>query len=357
MKKFIVMILAVATFFVGLGGLVESVGAKFKSDEKALELIRRARLAIGGDAAIESVRSMTIQGKVTKTFDVEGSARSEQGEVEINLELSGKMNKSLRIGNAPEGANLAQKRVEMVVIDKADADNVKFRVEKQAAPAEGNGTFVLKRRDGATEDITIDGKEPIILSRADSEKATFSVEDGKTVVVRKADVINGAGNSRQHELARTTLALLLNAPEGLDIAYKYAGEGSVDGAACDIVEAQIAGASVKLYLDRASSLPRMMSYQGVKPIAIRVKKDENGEGETKTFIRQMPNNETVEFQVKFSDYRSVNGLQLPFLWTQTVAGKADEMIEVTNYEINPANISEKFKDVPQKIIVRSPKQQ
>ena len=54
--------------------------------------------------------------------------------------------------------------------------------------------------------------------------------------------------------------------------------------------------------------------------------------------------ETAEFQVKFSDYRSVNGVQLPFKWTQTVGGAEDETFDVTSYDINPANIAEKFNE-------------
>lgn len=42
MKKFIFSILCVSVFFIGLGGLINQVGAKFKSDERALEIIKQA---------------------------------------------------------------------------------------------------------------------------------------------------------------------------------------------------------------------------------------------------------------------------------------------------------------------------
>ena len=61
----------------------------------------------------------------------------------------------------------------------------------------------------------------------------------------------------------------------------------------------------------------------------------------------------AEFTVKFSDYRTVNGVQLPFKWTQTVGGELDETFDVTNYEINPANIADKFKN--QNVMVRMKK--
>ena len=72
MKRFIFTVLCVSVFFTGLGSLIESASASLKSDDKALELLRKARAAIGGDQAVGGVRSMTITGKATKTFETEG---------------------------------------------------------------------------------------------------------------------------------------------------------------------------------------------------------------------------------------------------------------------------------------------
>ena len=46
MKRFIISVFCVSVFFVGLGAIVEKTGAAFKSDEKALDLVRNAREAI-----------------------------------------------------------------------------------------------------------------------------------------------------------------------------------------------------------------------------------------------------------------------------------------------------------------------
>jgi len=74
--------------------------------------------------------------------------------------------------------------------------------------------------------------------------------------------------------------------------------------------------------------------------------------EVMTFKRMAP--ETAEFQVVFSDYRSVNGVQLPFHWVQTVASVLDETFDVTSYEINPANIAEKFLQPKQMMRMKKP---
>ena len=79
MKRFIVSVLGVSVFCVGLGAIVENVvlgaivenvGARFKSDEKALALIKQARLAIGGDQSLAEIRSMVIKGSTTHTFKI-----------------------------------------------------------------------------------------------------------------------------------------------------------------------------------------------------------------------------------------------------------------------------------------------
>jgi hypothetical protein len=362
MKKFIVMILTVTTFFVGLGGLIEGVGARFKSDEKALELIKRARAAVGGENAIAGVRSMTITGKATKTFEFDGAQRSEQGDLEINFELPNRMSRMLKIGDAEKagGNQLIERRVDVTVVEKGD---LKLKTQNPEAAADGLKKVTIIKKDGANEEVLTEDISPIILRKGDGD-AVFTSEDGKTVTVDGKKVFIRKGGDglhegvRQHqqtELFRTTLALLLTAPEGVDASYVYAGEGTVDGAACDIVEARVGAASVKLYLDKSSSLPRMMTYQAMKPFAVKISKDEakaNPEGVAKTFARQK--HETAEYQVKFSDYRSVGGLQLPFRWTQTVGGNADETVDITSYEINPANIAEKLKEVPVKTFVRVP---
>ena len=63
MKRLITASLGISVFFVGLGAIVEKTAASFRSDEKALEIVKRARIAIGGDAAISGIRSMVIKVK------------------------------------------------------------------------------------------------------------------------------------------------------------------------------------------------------------------------------------------------------------------------------------------------------
>jgi hypothetical protein len=365
MKKFIVTVLSISVFFIGLGSLIEKASASFKSDEKALELIAKARRAIGGDAAISGVKSMTILGKTTKTFEVEGVARNENGETEINFELPNKMSRTMKMGSGGSDA-IVDKKVDVMVVRTGD-DNLKWKTESNENP-DGVKRVIIQKKDGSSEEVKTEGGKTFVLKREDngdqtvitSEDGKTTTVDGKKVFIRKAEAIGGSENMRSNELFRTTLSLLLSAPEGLDVTYTYVGEGSVDGVSCDIISANDGGSTVKLYLDKTTSLPRMMTFQGHKPFMIRINKDEalaNKETETKIFTRQLAQPEMAEFQVKFSDFRSAGGLQLPFKWTQTVGGKDDEVLDITSYEVNPSNIADKFKEMPMKVFVRTQKEQ
>ena len=362
MKKFIVTVLSISVFFIGLGNLIEKASASFKSDEKALEIIAKARRAIGGDSAISSVKSMTIVGKTTKTFEIEGVAKTENGESEINFELPSKMSRKMKFGSG-DGEALIDKKFDVMVVKKDGDDNLQWKTDG----GDGVKTVIVQKKDGNSEEIKTEGGKTFTFKRENGDQTLITSEDGKTATVegkkvflRKADGFGGAENMRSNELFRTTLSLLLSAPEGLDVTYTYAGEVSVDGVSCDIIAANDGGSTVKLYLDKSTSLPRMMSFQSHQPFIIRFDKDApkpEANGETKIFTRQLAKPEMAEFQVKFSDFRSVGGLQLPHKWTQTVGGKDDEVLEITNYEVNPANIADKFKEMPTKVFVRTKKEQ
>jgi hypothetical protein len=371
MKRFIVTVLCVSVFFIGLGTLVESVGAKFKSDEKALALIGQARQAIGGEQSLAAVRSMTITGKATKTFEVEGIARTEQGDIEINMQLPDKFSKMLKIAktDGAEGPGIFEKKVDVIVVGQ-NGEGAKVKIMSPDNQDGAKQIVKIRKADGETTVEGPDGaKADVVFVRKADGEGTWKSENGevRTVVINKngngeghgAGVGIGGGHEgfRHNEMLRTTFALLLTAPEGLDVGYTYAGEESVDGNSCDVIAAEAAGSSFRLYLDKSSHLPRMMTFQGMKPMIFTVT-SKDGEakgsgGEPMTFTRKVGAPETAQFAVKFSDYRSVNGVQLPYRWTQTMGGKDDEVIDITGYDVNPANIADKF--MHEKVFVRTKK--
>lgn len=336
MKKFIFSVLFVATFFIGLGGLIENVGAKFKSDERALEIMRQARQAIGGDANINSINSLSVTGKVTKTLNFGEETRTETGDWELNMQSSGKFGKMIKIGaGIGNGGEQLEKKVNVVVVRKGDAPNA---VIDENASSEK--VTIIKKGDGEMQVDKADGT-PKIRRQVLTEN------------------IHGVGDTHQgDELFRTMMFLLLTAPQNTDANYVYAGDTIVDGVNCETVQINSGGGNLKLYFNKSTHLPVMASFTGAKPMVFRVKTDEPNADKKQNvmiFAGQKGAAQTGEFQIKFSDYRNVNGVQFPHKWTQTIDNAADETVDVTGYEVNPANIADKFKNEPQKIMIRTKK--
>lgn len=341
MKKFIISVLCAAVFFIGLGGLIQDAGARFKSDERALDLIKQARQAIGGEEAVGNIKAMTIKAAVTKTFELEGESKTEQGELEINLQLPNKFGRQLKFNREMDGngekSTEVKKQFNVIVMNDGSGNSTFKRVDPNA---DKQGVFVIKRGEG----------DKVILNNEANGDAV------KRIVVDKNMNLGGM-NFHQNEMFRTTLALLLTQPQGVDTIFTYAGEAEVDGNNCDIVEAANGSSSVKLFLDKSTHLPRMISYQGMKPLMFKLSRDDKNEAVTsgKIIVNKFDKPETAEFQIRFSDYRRVNGVLLPYRWTQTIGGSADETVDVSSYEINPANIDEKFQNVPPEVLIRTEK--
>jgi len=375
MKRFIFSILTVSVFFLGLGALVEQTGARFKSDAQALELVRKARIAIGGDAAINAVQSMRIVGTTTQTIKVNGVDKVQSGETEIAMQMPDKIMRMVKLGEGTgEGNRIVDKQVDVVVVGKP-GQTMDVTVDTEGGAPEVSRKIIIKKDDGTTQEITGDdaakwitkhgdmpGEKQIIIKRGDGQAKTWTTEDGKTVTINdKHTFLTGAGGAERHtamkhnEMLRMTLSLLLSAPQGMDVEYTSGGQGSIDGRSCNIVLASFGGQEFKLFLDAASNLPAAISYKGMPtPQVVMFDKAAAppADGDKKTvFFTRSDNHELVDMHVTFSDYRSVNGVQLPFKWTQT--GGSNEIYTVSSYEINPANIAEKFQN--HKVMVRTKK--
>lgn len=364
MKRFTVSILCVSVFFIGLGALADGVGARFKSDEKALALVSQARAALGGEAALNNVRSMTIVGRTTNTFKIDGTTRTEQGEAEIAMELPNKFVKMVKIGNhdGAAGEAIIDRQLDVIVTGEGHDKIILEDKDVEFTSADGK-KVIIRKTEGQPGELKNEGGNKVIIRKGDGDNKEFKVVgepgDGKQMVFKR-EMKDGHSAPRQNELLRSTLGLLLSAPEGVDVSFTFAGEGDVDGTPCNIINADSAGSSVRIYLSKSTSLPVMISYQAPRmqkvfhmqkaaPATAEAGKDRV------MFTRTLesPNTETAEYQIKFSDYRSVGAVQLPYKWTQTVGGEADQILDVTSYELNPANIAEKFKN--QRVLVRKAK--
>lgn len=412
MKRFTISVLAVSVFFLGIGSLVERTSAKFKSDEAALALIAKARRAIGVDGST-AVNGMVIKGRTQRSITIKGETKDVSGETEIAMMLPDKMMKMVKLGdgaNAIGGEQIVEKVVDVVVVgdgkfdgkivqghelkpgDVRDAkiimkkddgtvvelkgdEAIKWHAEHKADG--GEKTIILKKGDGA------EIKDKIVLRGEPGETKTWTTEDGKTFTVKTAEgkfhsAMGGGHGHRQNEMLRTTLGLLLTAPQGMEVEYTSGGQADLDGTACNVVVATFAGQSFKLFLDRSTDMPVGMTYMGMPmPKMIKVEGKpihDLGAGAKEVVVFEhssaapadakkgdvvmkrvmgMPL-EMKEITVKFSDYRSTNGIQLPYKWTQTIGGNVDEVFTVDSYDINPANLADRFNNENVKVRIAKP---
>lgn len=369
MKKFIFSALCVSVFFVGLGMIVEKVAAKFKSDDKALSLIKAARTAIGGDNSIAAVQSLRIKGNTTHVWKIDGTERSEPGETEIAIQLPDKLSKMVKIGNAEgdnAGAQLVQRHVETVVVGTDKDGNQTF------GRGEGRGTgigtepgtkvVIIKRGDGEPTEFRTEGDQTVVVRKGGNEELSSKTENGETrnFKINREEIEARHKEMRQNELARLTLGLLLSPPAGIEPNYTFGGETDVDGTPCNLVVAELGGPSVRLYLSKSSNLPVVLAYEGeAAPMMVRFNKETPAPGDGNKdviFFRHADGPEASgAFQLRFSDYRSVGGVQLPYRWT-TTGGDMREEFDVTSYEVNPSDIGNSFPNQNQKVMVRTKKE-
>ena len=388
MKRLIVSALCVSVFFVGLGAVADTVGARFKSDQKALDIIAKARQAIGGDAAIAEVRSIVIKGQTTHVMKMDGKEMTKQGETEIALQLPDKLMKMVKIGS-PDGVAGGEPHIitdkDVIIVRKGEGEPFELKGKDGVFTTSDGKTVTVTKADGAIKEIQTAEGNKVIVRKGNNNGEAIETTDGKKIVVRVVEegkgewtakegekiklegkqfdfkhMNGGHGEMRQNELLRTTLSLLISAPNGMDVTYAFVGESDVDGTAVNIVSATALGSTFKLYFDRTSNMPVAMSYEGhPMPVVLKMRK-EGGEtvGADKdvvVFTKKMEGEAAAPAEqfVRFSDFRSTGGVQLPYKWTTTVGGALRETFEVSSYEVNPANIADRFKD--QKVFVRTAK--
>ena len=348
---------AIALVFVGVGVVIEKVSAKFQSDEKALEMIRAARTALGGESKIREIRGLIIAGKTTQ------ADKGSVFDTEIAIQYPDKIMK--RIDFRRDGSGLPSKTHEMTLVRKSGDEKTVTIVGKDGEFKTSDG-HVFKVRKGDNGEVTTEGGKKVVIhsemrekvESGDGEKKVFvrkpadggqwKTEDGKVFDVQAHKMRSPHHDGeRDNQMLRTTLGLLLSAPEGMDVSYTFVGDGDVDGAAANIVNAEFAGQNYRLYIGKANNLPLAISYVGYPaPEMVRFEHKrpapDDGAKDVVMFKRNADPVAKAEITVKFSDFRDAGGVQLPYRWTTVVGDRTTEVFDVSSYDINPANIAGKF---------------
>jgi hypothetical protein len=148
------------------------------------------------------------------------------------------------------------------------------------------------------------------------------------------------------EFTRYLLAMILTPPPAFAVEYKYAGESEVEDVQADVIE--ITGPdnfAVRVFFDKNTHLPLLLSYRGPKPRIVTMTRQAASkpedvakareEAEKKMHAEAPPVSEEVDFYIRLTDHKKVGSLMLPHKLTFLTENEVSEEFEISKYQLNP----------------------
>lgn len=278
-----------------------SAPAALADDSKAQEILKQARQAIGGDEQLQKIQAIQINGQYRRVF----GERQMGGEREISILLPNKY--LVEDAMSTGGMSTAIINTRALNGDKAWSGN-----------SGGGGGMVFR----------IAGPGGAQASPEQMEAAQRRIYNA--------------------ELSRYLLAMILTPPPALAVEYKYAGESEVEDAKADVID--VTGPdtfAVRVFFDKTSHMPLLLSYRGPKPRIMTMTrqggharnpedlKKLRDEAEKKMTAEAPAAPEEVEFYIRLTDHKKVGGLMLPHKLTFLTESEVSEEFEISKYQLNP----------------------
>ena len=280
-----------------------------QNSNRAQEVLKQAREALGGEAKLKTIQSLSATAKYRRV--IQGADTS--GELEVEMLLPDKYIKNETMSMM--GAEIT--RVEALSGDKAWADT----------RSGGSGMVVVRNAPP--------GADPKLAEAALRQRT-------------------------REEFARILLGWLLTTPTTVPVEFSYVGEAEAPDGRADVIEAKGAdNFTARLFFDQKTHRPLMLSYRGIPPQAgmrmstmggmdhapsqeeIEKMRKEAQEKAAKE-AEAMPKPKDSELQWRFSDYRNVNGISFPHHITKVTDNQVTEEWEMTKFKVNPSLKPEKF---------------
>ena len=288
---------------------------------RAREVLNQARAALGGDAALNAVRSLSGSGDFRS-----GQAGAEvSGEIQLDLLLPDKLMRTMKWSPA--------KTTTVTRVDVMDGDHV-WTDAQMKQPSEiissgltgGGGMSRGGSRGGgggghrSTGGGGGSGKQPDINEPVPE--------------------LGESTDSQQMRLDFSCLimALLLHYPDSSQTEFSYAGDGDIEGAKADFLKiATRDGPEISLAVDQKSHRPITAAYKSSML-------DTNRRGrprlKEKAEKEQASEPEMAEIQIYFSEYKAIaekgfNDVWLPYQITKARNGQIVEDMHIKKFQLNP----------------------
>lgn len=280
MKKLKRRMASLVFMLLGLTTIFSQATAQTKG--RSEELLRQAREALGGESKLRSVQALAASGnfrRVTGGLDL-------SGQIKLEFLLPDKFMKT-EITNLP--GNIGQ-------VTRA---------------------MVLNGRQAWTDSRSSSSEIPLVRSAAADPQKDAELQ-----------------NRLRFEYLRYLIAWLATVPSSLPVNFDYAGEAQAPDGRAQVLDAKSGdGFTARLFLDEKTHRPLMLSYRA--PAARQFKIGVGRAGNVTKGKDQGQGSGDVDIQIRFSDYRSVDGILLPYHFTKTVNGTVEEELSIVKFKINP----------------------
>jgi hypothetical protein len=287
------------------GVMLSAVGLRAQDQAaRAQEVLKQARAALGGDAKLAAIQSLSLSGNLRRV--VQADAPQVEGEIELDVLLPDKFMKS-------ETTLLPMGGASITMIEGINGDQ--YFNDRQTS---GGGMIMFRRGDDTPQ--------------------------GREVLKQ----------SLRAEFARQLISLLLTSPASFPVEFTYAGEAEAEDGRADVLDVKGPGGfAARLFLEKQTHRPLMLSYQGpAQRLVMRTQQMQAGsreeaeklakEAQERAQNQPRPPVELVEVQLHFSDYKSVDGVLLPHHISRSANGQFTEEWEIKKVKINPPLKPEKF---------------
>ena len=284
------------------------VPTAYADDQRATEILKQAREAIGGEQRLQKLEALHINGQYRRLF----GERQMAGDREISILLPNK-----------------------------------YLVEDSMNPG-GLSTAIINTRG-------LNGERAWSGSSGGGGGMVFRMGGPGGQQLSPEQIEAGLRRVYQAEFTRYVLAMTLAPPPSLALEYKYAGESDVEGEQAEVID--VTGPdkfALRIFFDKKNHLPLLLSYRGPKPRVITMTRAAGGsapraedikkarEDAEKKMNEEAAAPEEVDFYIRLSDHKKVDGLMLPFKLTFLTDSEVSEEFEISKYQVNPQFKADKF---------------
>ena len=272
-------------------------------------ILTAARQALGGDAKIAAVKSLTATG------------HNNRGEVEMAIELPDKFLKKEVFAQLMD-----------ISLARTSGFNGAGLIDEMDTPPAMPGLFIRSGGPGATADP----------AQRDAARARMTI-------------------AAKREFARLALGFFAASFSGYPLQVTAAGQADSPAGKADVLDVKSDdGFAARLFVSAQTHLPVMVTWMDKEPVIVtmggpagpgRATTVTGPAGGGGTFTQMTPDargpiaaedRKTVEFRLLYSDYKDVDGVKFPFTLSRAVDGQLQESLTLEKVRINPKIDPKKF---------------